>query len=60
VLALPLPSDSRDLTSSAANEYQQELQRMANSPEPRRMERVQRLLAGGQGEAAQLGYEIDA
>ena len=47
-------------TSSIASEYQQELARAAHSPELRRMERVQRLLAGGRVDSAELGYELEA
>ena len=47
-------------TSSIANEYQQEIERMANSPELRRTERVQRLLAGAPVDGRELGYEFDA
>ncbi len=47
-------------TSSIANEYQQEAGRMAHSPELRRNERVQRLLAGAPVDAAELDYELDA
>ncbi len=47
-------------TASIASEYQHEVERAAHSPELRRMERVQRLLAGGSVDAAALGYELDA
>ena len=47
-------------TSSIANEYQHEAERMAHSPELRRNERVQRLLAGAPVDAAELDYEFDA
>src|SRR5450631_3000797 len=47
-------------TSSIANEYQQEAERMARSPELRRNERVQRLLAGAPVDASELDYEFDA
>ena len=47
-------------TSSGVNEYQRELQRVAHSPELRRGQRVQRLLAGGCLDGAELGYELDA
>ncbi len=47
-------------TSSIANEYQQEVERAAHSPELRRAEQVQRLLAGAPVDAAQLGYDFDA
>ena len=47
-------------TSSIASEYQQERERAAHSSELRRMERVQRLLAGGRVDSVELGYELDA
>jgi hypothetical protein len=47
-------------TSSIANEYQQEAERAARSPELRRVERVQRLLAGAPVDTAELDYEFDA
>jgi len=47
-------------TSSIANEYQHEAERMAHSPELRRNERVQRLLAGAPVDAAEIDYEFDA
>src|SRR5262249_31348074 len=47
-------------TALMAHEYQGEAERMARSPELRRMERVQGLLAGRRVEAAGLGYELDA
>ncbi|HXW59272.1 MAG TPA: helix-turn-helix domain-containing protein [Solirubrobacteraceae bacterium] len=47
-------------TSSGVNEYQCELARVAHSPELRRLERVQRLLAGGRVDSSELGYELDA
>jgi PucR C-terminal helix-turn-helix domain/GGDEF-like domain len=47
-------------TASIANEYQHEVERAAHSPEVRRTERVQRLLAGAPVDAAELGYEFDA
>src|SRR5262249_50070485 len=47
-------------TASIANEYQQELERMASSPELRRTERVQRLLAGAAVDPGGLDYEFDA
>jgi hypothetical protein len=47
-------------TSSIANEYQQEAERMARSPELRRNERVQKLLAGAPVDASELDYEFDA
>jgi hypothetical protein len=48
------------LTASAAREYHAELERAALSPELRRSERVQRLLAGGRVDSAELGYELAA
>jgi hypothetical protein len=47
-------------TALMAHEYQREVERMARSPEVRRMERVQGLLAGRRVDAAGLGYELDA
>jgi PucR C-terminal helix-turn-helix domain/GGDEF-like domain len=47
-------------TASIAHEYQHEVERAANSPELRRAEQVQRLLAGAPGDAAALGYRFDA
>src|SRR5262249_34580442 len=47
-------------TALMAHEYQCEVERMARSPELRRMERVQGLLAGRRVDAAGLGYELDA
>ena len=47
-------------TSSIAHEYQHEIERAAHSPELRRTEHVQRLLAGAPVDAAELGYEFDA
>jgi hypothetical protein len=47
-------------TALMAHEYQREAERMARSPELRRMERVQGLLAGRRVEAAGLGYDLDA
>ena len=46
-------------TASIAIEYQQELERAAHSPELRRRERVQKLLAGGQFDGTELGYELN-
>lgn len=40
--------------------YTAELARSARSPEQRRAERVQRLLAGGEGSSAEIAYELDA
>ncbi|HXW59273.1 MAG TPA: helix-turn-helix domain-containing protein [Solirubrobacteraceae bacterium] len=48
------------LTSAGLEEYQRELQRMAHSTELRLVERVQRLLAGGHVDSAELGYQLDA
>ncbi len=47
-------------TSSIAGEYQDEARRMAHSPELRRNERVQRLLAGAPVDAAEIDYKFDA
>ena len=47
-------------TESIAREYQQEIERAAHSPELRRTEHVQRLLAGATVDAAELGYEFEA
>ena len=47
-------------TALLAHEYQQEVERMARSPELRRTEQVQRLLAGAPLDTAELGYEFDA
>lgn len=47
-------------TESIAHEYQQEIERAAHSPELRRTEHVQRLLAGAPVDPAELGYEFDA
>ena len=47
-------------TASIANEYKLEVERAAQSPEMRRTERVQRLLAGAPADAAEFGYEFDA
>jgi hypothetical protein len=47
-------------TESIAREYQHEVERMAHSPELRRTERVQRLLAGAPANPAELDYEFDA
>ena len=47
-------------TSSIANEYQQEAERTSHSPELRRTERVQRLLAGAPVDANELDYELEA
>jgi hypothetical protein len=47
-------------TALLAHEYQQEVERRARSPELRRTEQVQRLLAGASTDTAELGYEFDA
>jgi hypothetical protein len=47
-------------TAVLAHEYQREVERMAHTPELRRTEQVQRLIAGGPVEAAGLDYELDA
>ena len=47
-------------TASTAHEYQREVERMAHSPELRRTEHVQRLLAGAPVDAGELDYEFDA
>ena len=47
------------LTSSVAEEYGQELERVGRSGEQRRAGLVQRLLAGAQVDAAELGYRLD-
>jgi hypothetical protein len=47
-------------TASIATEYQQEAERAAHSPELRRAERVQKLLAGAPVDASDLDYEFDA
>jgi len=43
-----------------AHEYRRELERAARLPELRRLERVRRLLAGGELDAVEPGYELDA
>jgi hypothetical protein len=48
------------LQASIASEYKQEVKRMGRSPEQRRAELVQRLLAGASVDAGELGYELDA
>lgn len=48
------------LLSSITEEYRSELARIGRSPEHRRAERVRRLLAGGNCDSAELGYELDA
>src|ERR1700730_12685043 len=47
-------------TALMAHEYQREVERTAHSPELRRSEQVQRLLAGAPADTAELGYEFDA
>jgi hypothetical protein len=47
------------LMSAITGEYTRELERAGRSPERRRAERVQRLLAGAPGEQAELDYELD-
>jgi hypothetical protein len=47
-------------TASIANEYQHEVERVARTPELRRTETVQRLLAGAPVDASALGYEFEA
>jgi hypothetical protein len=47
-------------TALLAHEYQQEVERLAHSPELRRTEQVHRLLAGAPADAAELGYEFEA
>jgi hypothetical protein len=48
------------LTVSIAEEYERELEGAERSPERRRAELVQGLLAGTPVDAVQLGYELDA
>lgn len=48
------------LMSTITSEYTRELKRVERSPEQRRTERVQRLLAGGPCDATELGYELGA
>ena len=47
-------------TALLAHEYQREVERTAHLPELRRVERVQRLLAGAPNDTTELGYEFDA
>jgi hypothetical protein len=47
-------------TALMAHEYQREVERTAHSPELRRTELVQRLLAGAPVDTAKLGYEFEA
>lgn len=47
------------LMAAITSEYRRELEHRERSPERRRAERVQRLLAGGTCESAELGYELD-
>jgi PucR-like helix-turn-helix protein/diguanylate cyclase with GGDEF domain len=46
------------LMKAVTNEYRRELEDRERSPERRRAERVQRLLAGGTCDSAELGYEM--
>jgi PucR C-terminal helix-turn-helix domain len=48
------------LMASIAGEYLDEVDRAARSPEQRRTERVQRLLAGAPGGSVELDYELNA
>ncbi len=47
-------------TSSIAHEYQREIERAARSPELRRAEHVQRLLAGAPADTSEFDYDFDA
>ena len=47
------------LLGTIAGEYRDEAERAARSPERRRVERVQRLLAGTTLDTAELGYDLD-
>jgi hypothetical protein len=47
-------------TSSMVHEYQHEVERVAQSPELRRTEHVQRLLAGAPVDPGELDYDFDA
>jgi len=47
-------------TSSIAREYQEESERMARTPQLRRAERIQRLLAGATRDAGELDYDFEA
>jgi len=47
-------------TALLAHEYQREIARTGRSPERRRTELVQRLLAGAPVDTAELGYDFDA
>ena len=47
-------------TSSITHEYQHEVERVAHSPDLRRSEHVQRLLAGAPIDVGELEYEFDA
>jgi PucR C-terminal helix-turn-helix domain/GGDEF-like domain len=46
-------------TAVMAHEYQRELERATRRPELRCLERVRRLLAGGELDAVEPGYELD-
>ncbi len=48
------------LMAAVTSEYAREVERIGRSPGRRREERVQRLLAGGSADAAELDYELDA
>lgn len=47
------------LMRAITDEYRRELEHSERSPERRRAERVQRLLAGGTCDSAELGYKLD-
>jgi hypothetical protein len=47
------------LMTAITHEYTRELEHSERSPERRRAERVQRLLAGGTCDSVELGYELD-
>jgi hypothetical protein len=47
-------------TAVMAHEYQRELERAARAPELLRLERVRRLLAGGELDSIEPGYELKA
>jgi hypothetical protein len=48
------------LTVSIASEYMREVERTRRTPDQRRLELVQALLAGTRNESTELGYELDA
>jgi hypothetical protein len=48
------------LIVAVTDEYRREVERAARSPERRRAELVLRLLAGGHGDSAEVGYELEA